>query len=156
MFDLEQELLRLCDALEARGVEFALAGSTAMAIRGDLRALMGIELIVPLADEPRLHEAAVACGFHWNRWRQTDAAGLEFCRLDRRADFAVTVAFAAVADAPRWRWRNRLIRVIDRTLPPPAGGGVTDMSGAAIDRRIRLAAGLRNLSLSLAKATPVA
>jgi hypothetical protein len=63
VFDLEQELDRLRDALDAKKIEYALCGGLAMAVHGAPRATIDIDVLIKPDDELNVERAAVGLGY---------------------------------------------------------------------------------------------
>jgi hypothetical protein len=63
VFDLEQELAAIVDALTNAAVPYALCGGLALAVHGAPRATVDIDLLVRQEDVERIHEAVGVLGF---------------------------------------------------------------------------------------------
>ena len=63
MFDLEEELRRLRDALRAGNVDYALCGGLALGIHGHPRATIDIDLLIQPDDYPHVEAIGAALGF---------------------------------------------------------------------------------------------
>ena len=58
MIDIYDEPLRLVELLEAEGIDYALCGGWAMAVHGEPRATIDIDLLIPAETSERLICAA--------------------------------------------------------------------------------------------------
>ena len=64
MYDLEEELSQLRDALHEKQIDYALCGGLAVGIHGFPRATVDIDLLIRPEDEPRVEGVAVSFGFN--------------------------------------------------------------------------------------------
>jgi hypothetical protein len=183
VLDLEEELGRVVDALDAAAVPYALCGGLALAVHGHPRATIDIDLLVPVDVVTRAVTTADSLGFTFkarpmifrdgavpiHRVTKIDAADGDTLMLDL---LVVTPSTAGVWDLRETlTWFGRSIVVVSRDRPEapsiqPAGlsgysstHGVAmnnvDYSEKAITQRIRQVSQLRKLCLSLGKAKPI-
>jgi hypothetical protein len=82
--DLYEELLGLVDALEAKGIDYALCGGIAVAIHGYARFTKDIDLLIREEDRDRVRQAVADRGFVVEGGRLPFGAGGPFAReVDR-------------------------------------------------------------------------
>jgi len=145
MFDLEEELLRLREAFDAEGVEFALYGGMATAVAHRLpAATLDIEILVRSADI----------------WRANGIGA----RFASHGGFRVHITRVTRATERLWRtrqtsaWRRGRLSfvveapVVDEDMTFPE---LVDYSSAGITLPVRQVSQLRKLALSLGKAKPL-
>ena len=83
--DLFEETLNLADALESRGIDYALVGGLAVAVHGAPRATTDIDLLVRPEDVERTLEAARTLGFDVEALPMRFRDGMEVRRVSRIA-----------------------------------------------------------------------
>ncbi|HEX2122867.1 MAG TPA: hypothetical protein VHL59_14645 [Thermoanaerobaculia bacterium] len=126
MFDLEQELLRLRDALHEALIEYALCGGLAMGVHGFPRATVDIDLLIRPEDYPRVERVAAELGFSFKSNPMTFSDGaMEIRRISKidPADGEVLMLgllLVTTASEDAWRmrethaWHGRPLSVVSR------------------------------------------
>jgi hypothetical protein len=89
MLDLHEELTKVTRALDAAGVPYALCGGLAMAVYGQPRATVDIDLLAPSDKLESLREVVVALGFSFEARMMEFKSGLRIQRYTKieGADF---------------------------------------------------------------------
>jgi hypothetical protein len=168
LFDIAEELDSIRDVLTERGIEFALCGGMAMAIYGFVRAAVDLDLLVRSEDVEAIEDAAASLGYVLDSHRisKTDAVAGDAMMLDL---LIVTHDSCNVWNERQIVvWRDKPLTVVSReglmTLKQLRGTSQDladierlpaeeiDLSGSAIDMRMRRLGQIRNLCLSLGKA----
>jgi hypothetical protein len=98
--DFYQELRSLVQALDSRGIEYALCGGVALAIHGVPRATQDIDLLVRPQDLPALAEAARTCGFVFEAVPMDFASGLRLQRFTKLVEGQPFMLDALLAEGP--------------------------------------------------------
>jgi hypothetical protein len=124
---LFDELRALVTALDAAGVEYALAGGLAVAVWGAPRATKDIDLLIQPDSLPTARAAARTCGFTLEALPFEFKDGTQLQRVNKvdAAGNLLTVDFMLVDKnlAPAWAGRTRL---------PFAGGDIVVVSRDAL------------------------
>jgi hypothetical protein len=165
LLDIAEELDSIRGVLTERGIEFALCGG--MAIYGFVRATVDLDLLVRSEDVEAIEDAAASLGYviDSHRISKTDAVAGDAMMLDL---LVVTHGASEV-----WNereiviWRDKPLTVVSEglmTLKQLRGtpqdladierlpAEEIDLSGSAIDMRMKRLGQIRNLCLSLGKA----
>lgn len=112
MFDLYEELVAVIDALDGRGLAYALCGGIAMAVHGFTRATDDIDLLVRASDADPIENAVGALGYivKATPMRFSDGAmqirGIS--KIDQQDDDVMTLDLLLVTNALEEVWRSRL------------------------------------------------
>lgn len=126
MFDLEQELLRLRDALDEARIEYALCGGLAMSVHGFPRATVDIDLLIRAEDYPRVEDVAAGLGFTFKANPMTFSGGAMEIRRISKIDstdgevLMLDLLFVTPASEDVWRtrdvhvWHGRPLSVVSR------------------------------------------
>lgn len=136
MLDLYEELGAIIDALEARGLEYALCGGIAMAVHGFVRATEDIDLFVPPAEVPRIENAVAELGYvikaHPMAFAGGDMQIRRISKIDPSDGDLMTLDLLLVTPASEQAWANR-------TRLPWRGGAITvvDREGLILLKRFR-------------------
>jgi hypothetical protein len=108
---LAEELDRLIDALEAAGLDYALAGGLAVAVWGAPRATKDIDLLVPRDRLEGAREIARTIGFTLEAAPMTFRDGTEIQRLSKLDGsdlLTLDLIVASGALEPAWQTRKRV------------------------------------------------
>ena len=103
------ELKAITQALDARGVEYALCGAVALAIHGVPRATQDIDLLARSADLDALREAVRGCGFTLEALPMTfSSSGITVHRFTKILDGHPLMLDVLEADGPLESvWKDR-------------------------------------------------
>lgn len=141
MLDLEQELAAIVDALNAERIEYALCGGMAMAVHGEFRATVDVDLLVREEDVSCVHQVV---------------APLHETLILHLLPVSPDLESAWQARETRdWRGSSLSVMSPDGPIADHQMKLDIDYSDRAITQRIRQVSQLRKLCLSLARAKPV-
>ena len=126
MLDLYEELGAIVNALEERGIEYALCGGLAMAVHGFVRATVDIDLLVPADQANAIEQAVAPLGYIIKALpMRFSGGGVEIRRvskIDSTDGDTMTLDLLLVSPATedvwssrqRLTWRGRAVAVVAR------------------------------------------
>ncbi len=125
MLDLETELDAIIAALTRAGIDYAVCGGLAMAIHGQPRATIDIDLLIRPEDEVRIYAAVEPLGFRIKAKPMHFAGGTMEIRRVTKIDpdgetlmldlLLVTPAFEDTWQSRRTvEWRDHIVFVVSR------------------------------------------
>lgn len=142
---LIDEFRAIVDALEARGVEYAVAGAMALAVHGVVRATTDIDLLVRPEDVDPALAAVAGVGYVLPAERMTFRSGVTVQRVTKVHDGEALTLDLLLADGPlRRAWDSRLaVEAGDRRLQVVSRAELIAMK--ALSGRLRDLADIRRL-----------
>jgi hypothetical protein len=112
MFDIAEELLKLVAVLRQREIEYALCGGMAMAVHGQLRTTIDIDLLIPSESLDEVVKIAKSIGYNIRGKDMSFAnAGIEIRRvskIDPEDGELLSLDLLLVTSDIRGSWESRV------------------------------------------------